>query len=476
MGAAKAKSILNGVIGDYLDASQNELTTQMNFYKNEKPLDFSSLCLIENDHHQTYRHQTPQRLTSRICVLVHGLTDDESAWAFKCDEDEFLGDYGSFLQRDLDVTPFYLRYNSGLHVSINGRELNTLMGFLLGSYPLDTSEIVFLCHSMGGLVTRSALHYGANENSPWVKKVKTIVFIGTPHQGSPWEKLGNVATNALGSIPRPYMKLSEKVGNLRSAGIKDLRYGYVLDEDWQDEGNLDSFLENTKKRTYLPDHISYYNATGTVTKDPKHPLALCFGDAMVRKSSSEGRSDNANHHLDFSSESFAEFPGVGHCQLAKNPSVYKQIKAWVGEGCNLQASDIGSAMGDESKYGHFTSHHKNSITNLNIIHEANYRQCVCSEQNGKWAQCKGVASLINDAVGKGATSVEDVHIALTDEGFDLLSKITPISPLVKGVQCVHNGAVGSIYGVIRSCSTIVSEVAKHMCDQMNRREQHNLQV
>jgi hypothetical protein len=37
--ANKSKSILNGVVGDYLDATANELTTEMGFYRHGKLID-----------------------------------------------------------------------------------------------------------------------------------------------------------------------------------------------------------------------------------------------------------------------------------------------------------------------------------------------------------------------------------------------------------------------------------------------------
>ena len=44
----------------------------------------------------------------------------ESIWDFPGDPDTT---YGSLLARDHGVTPIYLRYNTGQHISVNGREL-----------------------------------------------------------------------------------------------------------------------------------------------------------------------------------------------------------------------------------------------------------------------------------------------------------------------------------------------------------------
>jgi hypothetical protein len=57
------------------------------------------------------------------------------------------------------------------------------------------------------------------------------VFLDTPHHGALLERGGNWVNLCLGLSPytAPFARLCK----LRSAGITDLRYGNVLDEDWQ---------------------------------------------------------------------------------------------------------------------------------------------------------------------------------------------------------------------------------------------------
>ena len=70
-------------------------------------------------------------------------------------------DHGAALARELGFTPVYLHYNSGLHVSINGHALAAQLERLLDAWPVPVERLVLLGHSMGGLLARSALHYGA---------------------------------------------------------------------------------------------------------------------------------------------------------------------------------------------------------------------------------------------------------------------------------------------------------------------------
>lgn len=65
-------------------------------------------------------------------------------------------------KKSFDYTPFYVRYNTGLHISENGKQFSQLIETLILNYPTTiVDEIVIIAHSMGGLVTSYCimLHY-----------------------------------------------------------------------------------------------------------------------------------------------------------------------------------------------------------------------------------------------------------------------------------------------------------------------------
>ena len=64
--------ILNGIIGDYLHNENSELAVQMQFYKNQRPI-----FLSEESFNQEYPNPS-----NKICISIHGLTNDESVWDF----------------------------------------------------------------------------------------------------------------------------------------------------------------------------------------------------------------------------------------------------------------------------------------------------------------------------------------------------------------------------------------------------------
>ena len=95
------------------------------------------------------------------------------------------------LADQLGYTAVHLHYNSGRHISINGREFAKQLETLLREWPVPVEELTILGHSLGGLLARSACHYGAQAGHGWLQSLKNIVFLGTPHHGAPLERGGN---------------------------------------------------------------------------------------------------------------------------------------------------------------------------------------------------------------------------------------------------------------------------------------------
>jgi len=206
---------LNGVLGDYLHASGNPLAIEMQLRKGGRALRLDREALAADVPHAG----------ARVLVLVHGLCMNDHSWL------RDGHDHGAALARDLGYEAIYLHYNSGRHISVNGRELANLLEQLASAWPVRVTELVIVGHSMGGLVARSACHYAAQEELGWLRRLKSLVFVGTPHHGAPLERAGHGVDMLLGVSP--YTLPFARLGKVRSAGIQDLRYGHVIDDDWQ---------------------------------------------------------------------------------------------------------------------------------------------------------------------------------------------------------------------------------------------------
>jgi pimeloyl-ACP methyl ester carboxylesterase len=220
----------------------------------------------------------------------------------------------------------YLHYNSGLHISTNGRALAAQIEALLGAWPVPVDELAILAHSMGGLVTRSALHYGARARHDWLRQLRKIIFLGTPHQGAPLERGGNWIDAILDASP--YTTAFARLGKIRSAGVTDLRHGSVLDEDWE---LGDRFARSRRKPAVvpLPRDVTCYAIAASIANRTSAPAKQLLGDGLVPVTSALGQHANAHRSLGFPKAQQWVGYGMHHMDLLDRKNVYARIRRWL---------------------------------------------------------------------------------------------------------------------------------------------------
>jgi pimeloyl-ACP methyl ester carboxylesterase len=219
----------------------------------------------------------------------------------------------------------YLRYNTGLHISDNGRRLSQLLDRVFVEWPVEVQEIALIGHSMGGLVARSACHYGHRDEAAWTRAVRHVFCLGTPHMGAPLERAANAAGHALARLPetRPIAKLV----NGRSVGIKDLRFGSCVEEDWCD-CDPDEFLRDRCTEVPFLEGATYYFVGASLARDPDGLAARLVGDLLVQFPSAAGR--GRRRRIPFEIDAGHHIGGVTHMQLLNHPAVYDQLVKWLG--------------------------------------------------------------------------------------------------------------------------------------------------
>lgn len=292
---------LNGVVGDGLAARNSALAITTSFRRAGKPLptDLATLGPV----------------SGRLLVLVHGSSATDGCWTREGHH------HGEALEKELGFTWVALRYNSGRHVSSVGREFAEALQTLVDAWPVPVTELTIVAHSMGGLVTRSACLVAEAGQLGWRRLLRTIVFLGTPHHGAPLERGGNLFETLLG-ISRYSAPLS-KLGQLRSEGITDLRFGLTRDEEWQ---GADRFKrdDDPRKAIALPDGVTCFTLAATTAKEPTG------SDGLVPIDSALGRHEKPELTLRFDPARTAIVTGITHVELMNAPAVYAQLKTWLG--------------------------------------------------------------------------------------------------------------------------------------------------
>jgi hypothetical protein len=318
--ARVALAILNGAHGDLVQRSAPALALRMTVRCAGRSVPVERAALAE---------AFPEA-TGRIAVFLHGLTETEGAWCYKAERHhgEPGVTFGTLLEADLGLTPVYLSYNTGLHISENGRSLDELLGALVREWPAELSDMVLIGHSMGGLVARSALHQAGGGTSgahDWTHLVRDTITLGTPHLGAPLERGAHRLTHTLARLPetRPLARLLAA----RSAGIKDLRRGTLVEADWSGR-DLDAAEAAAHTHVPLHDGARHFVVLATLTRDPGARAADLIGDLLVPPKSASGDTGGEDR-LAFPADHVHRLGGLHHFDLLSHPLVYRQIRTWL---------------------------------------------------------------------------------------------------------------------------------------------------
>ncbi|MCH5642762.1 GPI inositol-deacylase [Gordonia sp. ABSL49_1] len=299
--------VLNGLIGDELEAAGSPLAPGMDVRVHGEPVAVSTDALVR-------AFPDP---TGHLVVFLHGLMETEHAW-----RREARATYGRRLQSDLGATPIFVRYNTGRHISDNGRDLSELLNRLVLLWPTPVTTLTLVGHSMGGLVIRSACHAASESSAYWPEALRHTVSLGTPHHGAPLARGVHAATAALRSVPvtRPFGELLRR----RSVGVRDLFHGNLIDDDWR-WAEPDVLRQAPGADIPLAPGVRHLYATASVTRDPRHPLGRVIGDGLVLIPS--GRGESRTRRTGFRVDDGLHVGGAHHFTLLNNESIYRWMRA-----------------------------------------------------------------------------------------------------------------------------------------------------
>jgi pimeloyl-ACP methyl ester carboxylesterase len=308
LGSAMIAAI-TGLRGDALEAEGSPLCQPMAIR-----VDGKAVALDTRSLDATFPEASP-----RVVVFVHGLMTTEFSWGLGGHEP-----FGARLAREIGCTPVYVRYNSGRHISENGRSLSELLEKLVSAWPVEVDRIALVGHSMGGLVARSACCHAVEDDADWARLVTHSVSLGSPHMGAPLEQAVHMLSAGLAALPetRPFANFLRR----RSGGIRDLRRGSLVDEDWRD-CDPDALRGAACAEVPLLEGATHCFVSATVTRSDRHPVGRLLGDTLVLVPSASGRS--RTRRIPFEDEYGMQLGGASHFALLYHPAVYEKLRAWL---------------------------------------------------------------------------------------------------------------------------------------------------
>ncbi|MGE4071159.1 MAG: esterase/lipase family protein [Lysobacterales bacterium] len=296
---------LNGVFGDHLDRSANPLAIPMQFRHGAQALELDAASLSA-----ALPNPGPHLL-----LMLHGLCMNDRQWRREGH------DHGAALAQELGYTPVYLHYNSGRHVAENGRELSAMLEQLVAAWPQPLESLTLLGHSMGGLVARSAVRQASASGHGWTEHLRAMLFLGTPHHGAPLERAGSWADALIGLSP--YSAPLLKLGESRSAGIKDLRFGRLIDRQSSQDRHRD-----TRALAPLPPDVRCYAVAATRAPAAEHRRRWP-GDGLVPVASALGEHRDPRRSLAFPEDHRWIAHECGHFDLLSRADVYARMRGWL---------------------------------------------------------------------------------------------------------------------------------------------------
>ena len=311
---SRVQAIANGVWGDRFVGMGSPLSVKMAFRDHAgDPIDLDPVSIVSSI----------ERPAPRLAVLIHGLAETEAIWRTSTAAEAEGWSLEAALAED-GITPLLLRYNSGRSISENGEALAALLDRVTTAWPVPIEEVVLIGNSMGGLVARRAVQTGHDGQLGWTAAVRRLVTVGSPHLGSPLEKLAAGASRALRLVPetRPLSHFLES----RSEGIKDLRSGAINDDEARAGRSMERFVSSQ------PVGVEHFFIAGVVTADVEHPLGMMVGDLIVREKSATGRGRTRS----VESKETVVLGGNRHFDLARNPDVIGQIRMWLSPNTSSQ--------------------------------------------------------------------------------------------------------------------------------------------
>lgn len=413
------QSLLNSMIGEYLEKESNPLAIQMGFFHQLKRLSLNA----------ELAHQVDYPLSNKVVVFVHGLTTFESVWDYPtegCSNTSIVNHYidvcfsptdssthenfGKQLQEEFGFTPFFLRYNTGLSLEKNGRKFADQLNELFKNYPIEIDDLMLVGFNMGGGLLSHTQYVAQKSNQPWLKVLSKCMYLGDAGENSLVTNILQLTNGFLRNTPIRYINLLVNWLDYRSTHPKP--------------GNDSAKRVDAKKvrRTKYPVFLEssrHYFVYGDLTK--KGPS---------RVSPSRSTLDAKQKYSDASmlpppESQIVQLEGVSPIRLAHSDKVYGLLSRWVKTQDPAELKLYTGPQG--SLFEHDTTY---DSTNRAFI--------------------AGTVDLMASAYDKTVETVETMHYSIAEEPFYALEKLPIASQIAKPVGTAQRDMLDNVSSSLRN--------------------------
>jgi len=436
------QSLLNSMIGEYLEKEKNPLAMQMGFYHHDKKLSLDA----------SFPQQFRAPITSKVLIFVNGLTSLESVWdypkegsssasivshyidiCFDSNEQTPHENYGQQLHKEFGFTPLYLRYNTGLSLEKNGLNFSEQLSQLFSAYPIEINDLMLVGFSGGGALLSHTQNIAQSSEQRWLKALSKCVYLGNPNQGSIASNMIYLSGDFFRHLPIYYVSL-----------LADW-LDYRLNKKQALPSNTHANAEEERKRPsansyFLASSRHYFISGGT--QDRRHNVfnqnmtnnALC---SQVNKAPSYKPINVRSAHLS----------GTSPVRLAHSEKVYALIANWINK--------------EESIQPYETNYYQQPASQLVSVEEQNRDTSPTIDSTSK-TFVAGTVDFMASAYDKTIEKIETMHYSIAEEPFYALEKLPIASQIAKPFEAIHRDTLDTFYRSLRNGGRMIHKVAADM--------------
>ena len=425
------QSLLNSMIGEYLEKESNPLAIQMGFFHQLKRLSLNAELAQQIDY----------PLSNKVVVFVHGLTTFESVWDYPAEGSSNTSivnhyidvcfnpinnstpeSYGKQLQEEFGFTPLFLRYNTGLSLEKNGRKFADQLNKLFKNYPIEIDDLMLVGFNMGGGLLSHTQYAAQKSNQSWLKVLSKCAYLGDSGENSLLANILQLTNDFLRHTPVHYINLLVNWFDYRSTHPKP---------DIETTEDVGSTKVRRPKYPVFLESSRHYFIYGDLTKK---------GSSVVNPSSSI--LDAKQKYSDASvvpppHSQIVQLEGVPPFRLAHSERVYGLISTWVKTQNPVELKLYNGLQG--SFYEHGTTY---DSTNRAFI--------------------AGTVDLMASAYDKTVETVETMHYSIAEEPFYALEKLPIASQIAKPVGTAQRDMLDNVYSSLRNGGRMMHKFAANI--------------